>query len=1303
MAEAARRVDTASAAVERNPFPGLRPFRPDEEHLFFGRESQVDRMVDKLALHHFLAVVGTSGSGKSSLVNCGLRPALHRGYMAKAGSAWRMVQFRPGDDPIGALAEALARPGTLFREAAPGGMSLAQLVEATLRLGSLGLVDIVEQARLAPGENLLLVVDQFEELFRFHGLSSQAGTPAHGPSGDSVAFVRMLLEAAAQREQPIYVVLTMRSDFLGECAQFQGLAEAVNDGQYLVPRLTRDEIRAAITGPVNVARAGISPVLLTRLLNDVGDNPDQLSILQHALNRTWARWEHEGGARGVLDLAHYESIGGMQHALDRHAEKAYAELDVQQQRICERVFKALTDKGTDPRGIRRPMRLASLCAVIGASQDDVVAVINRFRKLSRSFLMPPLGEDLTPDSVIDISHESFMRVWDRLAKWANEEAESRAMLLRLFEAVRLHAQERGGLWRDPELKQALKWREETKPTSPWAGLLTNTEGAGAWESVTNFLDSSVSALESSAQASRRVQARKRLWAGLATALAVILFGLAVRVALDASARHKSIAAELTNRAVLDVDRDPARSAHLALAALDQNPANAGAEAVLRRALANLEVAYTEATIPLGEPVRDARYSRDGTRLVIASGHTVTIYDSRTFAPVEQMHRSADIWKAWLIADNAVLITHATGSGIQMQRLGDSVPRALPCPGEGNIALAPAVSPDERYVAIGCWNGDIHVWDTARPEHELQELGYNGNPPVTALAFSADSKYLASGDVGGVVDIWTVGQPAALVGRDVEGDQTLKIRHRDAIRDIAFHPSNNTLIVTAGEDHQAYIWKLDLDTKLVALDEETKRAKSMPLEHDRPVLRAFFIERADGSSPVVTVSDKVVRLWENEDRDLTQVRGHDDWVADANVSRDGEQMVTSSNDGTARIWSTRSGTPLAVLRGHLNAVNQAVFSPDGHQVMTASEDGTVRVWRIRPPRILLSRTHWILGAAFEPGGTRIAVGEEGPAAILDTSGDGIGKRRDLAQFGKEEAMVGFMSWSRDRKLLIGNRQNYHLMRWGQSVALWDVQSRMEVTPGWLQGYRYAEFGTGTDDLLTINQNGGLAIWKCEGLTNGEQPVRETQDFGKGYLWATMSPDGTWIAAVSGDNNVLHLWKRAALPDGPRYLVGHGGGVMSLAFSSDSKRIVTASRDHTAIIWSVDSDQPVATLADSQSAELMSASFDPSGTRVATGAADGTIRVWDVTRSKVVAVLRWDDESVNEVQFSADGKSILSASDDGTVTLGQCDACSASVPELRERAAKLANWPSVQMEAVKREIEQVRGHDKLAGLMNWLSRK
>ncbi len=519
-------MNTATAAHNTNPFPGLRPFREDEEYLFFGRENQVDAMVDKLAATRFLAAVGTSGSGKSSLVNCGLRPALHGGLMTSAGTAWRMAQFRPGSDPMRAMARALAQDGVLFRDYQAGGLTLAEIVDTTLRMSKLGLIDIYEQAQLGDDVNLLVVVDQFEELFRYRQFSAGHQENVYGMSEEAAAFVNLLLAAKAQTAHPIYVVLTMRSDFLGDCTQFTGLAEAINAGQYLVPRMTRDERRAAIGGPVGVGGAEISPVLLTRLVNDVGDNPDQLSILQHALNRTWNQWERSGH-NGPLDLPHYESIGTMAHALDQHAERAYAELTTaRQQQICEKLFKALTDKATDPRGVRRPTTLGTLCALAEATTAEVTQVIDVFRKPSRSFLMPPAEETLEAETVIDISHESLMRVWERLKIWADEEAQSAHIYRRLAETAVLHGEGKAGLWSDPDLQVALNWREHDKPNSAWARRYHP-----AFDTAASFLDESVAARRAEEQ--RFEQQRRKETSYKRTRLLAGILGLAVFVSLGA--------------------------------------------------------------------------------------------------------------------------------------------------------------------------------------------------------------------------------------------------------------------------------------------------------------------------------------------------------------------------------------------------------------------------------------------------------------------------------------------------------------------------------------------------------------------------------------------------------------------------------------------------------------------------------------------------------------------------------------------------------------------------------------------------
>ena len=449
--------------VRFNPFPGLRPFEPDEDHLFFGREKEIDELLRRLRSCRFLSVVGTSGSGKSSLVHSGLIPSLHSGFMVKAGSNWRVATFRPGEDPIGHLAEALNTRDVLGTTGELASTNRV-LLEATLRRSTLGLVSAVRQAGSPARDNLLVVVDQFEELFRF-----RRSRHLENSRDEAAAFVKLLLEASQQEEVPIFVVVTMRSDFIGDCMEFSGLPEAVNSGQYLVPRMTRDELRSAITGPVAVGGGAIAPRLVLRLLNDVGTDHDQLPVLQHALMRTWDYWQNHAYGNEPIDVEDYVAVGTIRNALSAHAEEAYQEAGSESSRkIVERMFKSLTDTFSDPRGVRRPTSVQEVVAICDASESEVIEVIEIFRRPGRTFLMPPAKVHLDSLSIIDLSHESLMRCWTRLVTWAEEERLSATRYVRLSQAASWFEEGTAGLWRNPELEVGLRWKRENRPTQAWA-------------------------------------------------------------------------------------------------------------------------------------------------------------------------------------------------------------------------------------------------------------------------------------------------------------------------------------------------------------------------------------------------------------------------------------------------------------------------------------------------------------------------------------------------------------------------------------------------------------------------------------------------------------------------------------------------------------------------------------------------------------------------------------------------------------------------------------------------------------------
>ena len=446
-----------------NPFVGLRAFEETEDYLFFGRGKEIDELLTKFNNNSFLAVIGSSGSGKSSLVKSGMLPAIYSGFM-NVGNNWRVALMQPGENPIGYLTKQLAAEGVLYRNTEKAAIPYESIIESRLRRSENGLVHVYTDARLPGKENLLIVVDQFEELFRF---SKYEKDNKLGKS-DAMHFIQILLTAAQQEEYPIYVLLTMRSDFLGDCAEFRGLPEAINNGQYLVPRMTRDEIREAITGPVAVSGATIIDRLVTRLLNDINNDTDQLPVLQHAMMRTWDAWYKKNQLDTPIDFEDYEKIGTMKAALSIHADEAYTDVDTKAQEVCEVMFKALTDKAADPRGTRRPRSVADLCVLTGAQLPEISNIVEIFRKPGRTFLMPLWGIQLKDDSIIDISHESLMRVWERLSKWADDESRSSDVYLRLAESAQLKEENQRGLLKDPELKLALNWKEKNKPSEKWA-------------------------------------------------------------------------------------------------------------------------------------------------------------------------------------------------------------------------------------------------------------------------------------------------------------------------------------------------------------------------------------------------------------------------------------------------------------------------------------------------------------------------------------------------------------------------------------------------------------------------------------------------------------------------------------------------------------------------------------------------------------------------------------------------------------------------------------------------------------------
>ncbi|WP_165253283.1 NACHT and WD repeat domain-containing protein [Paludisphaera soli] len=462
-------METCALEEMRRPYPGLRPFRPDEADLFFGRDEQVDELLDRLGRSRFLAVVGESGCGKSSLILAGMVPALETGFLDSAGSDWLVTSMRPGSAPMRNLAAALLDSGLAALDPISPGEDFA-LIEAELRRGPLGFLDVLREGGRLGDARLLLVVDQFEEIFRFRNdefSSSTTGEKAVDPD-EAAAFVSLLLRTVHQPEGRVYVVLTMRSDFLGDCALFTGLPEMLNDSQFLTPRLSYDQRKAAIEGPARVEGGCVAPDLTNAILNDMGSGPDQLPLMQHAMMRAWTVASlREPGRPTLVGLQDYIEVGCLNEALSRHADWAFDRLEETQKPIAERLFRSLSGGNAGKRDTRRPTKLGEIAAIADVDPGLVAEVVEDFRGGDLNFLTPAYGP-IGPETVLDIGHESLIRQWARLNVWAKEEAKSAEIYRRLEQTSRLWSEGLAGLWGYPDLDQALLWREAVRPNHAWA-------------------------------------------------------------------------------------------------------------------------------------------------------------------------------------------------------------------------------------------------------------------------------------------------------------------------------------------------------------------------------------------------------------------------------------------------------------------------------------------------------------------------------------------------------------------------------------------------------------------------------------------------------------------------------------------------------------------------------------------------------------------------------------------------------------------------------------------------------------------
>lgn len=985
-----------------DPFPGLRPFGIEESHLFFGREGQSDEVLTKLSENNFVGILGASGSGKSSLMYCGLIPTLYGGFMTEAGSNWRIVVTRPGGGPIDNLAEALLIKDKNYNELGDEDQLIRKTITSTvLRSSSLGLIEAVKQLKSNDHENILILVDQFEELFRYKKLENLSSD-----LDESSAFVNLLLEAVHQYDAPIYVALTMRSDFIGDCASFPDLTQMINDSHYLIPQMTRDQKRLAIEGPIAVGGGKIAPRLTQQLLNDVGDNPDQLPIVQHALMRTWSYWKDNRKEGEPIDLKHYNAIGTLREALSQHANEAFDSLSKREQQICEVMFKALTERGTESSGIRRPTKLATIAAIAGVNEEEVTRVIDKFREPGRTLLMPPYGVRLESDTVIDISHESLMRIWTRLKSWLDEESRSAEMYLKLAESAERFQLGRAGLWKMPDLQLALNWQEENKPTLVWGQRYEP-----AYERTIVFLETSKKAYETEQYnkelLQKRALKRTRIVAfvlsfAMLISIFLTVFSYIKSAEADKNAKRAEELAANANKLKEDAQREAENAERQAAAAIKAETAAKESEKKAQEALKAAQVAEANALIEQRKAIASAEEARKAQAEADKNAERANEQSLLAQKSAEEAK------KQQAAAERLRFQSIAQSMAIKSQNIKNN-------PEQQGVIARQGWKFDAEYGIEGHHNGDVYAGvyealkalksDTSMNVEGFRNNHFEGHDDaVRSVVYSKDGKRLFSAGSDGKILVWDMTNDSRssklliennyvnrvvdisedeswlAVGSDEEeillfnlnalSSEPKKLTgHSGAVFDLVFLPDNSGF-VSSSADGVIRMNNFSSNTQVAKVSSRVKTLAISP----------------DGKTLAGGTENGNVLLWdldggENSERELYVQRGKS--VSAITFSNDGELLVFGDEDGSLKIWNLKEKALTKTLSGHSSMVTDVEFNQDNSLLASTSYDGTANVWTMAYlndlPIILddhgvgTENAKWVWSASFNPDGNSLVTG------------------------------------------------------------------------------------------------------------------------------------------------------------------------------------------------------------------------------------------------------------------------------------------------------------------------------------------
>lgn len=1163
-----------------NPYKGLCAFQSADELDFFGREKIVKKLLKQLGktgdFSRFLAVVGPSGSGKSSLVKAGLIPALWRGELPELENLY-IVEMLPGTHPLDQLEVALIRVAA---------NPLENLGEQ-LRRDDRGLIRASQLILPDDGSELLLIIDQFEEIFNLVE-DEQART----------YFLDLLVTAIMAPRSRVRVVITMRADFYDRPLHYAKFGELIRNRMETVLPMSAMELESAISSPAKRTNVIFEEGLVARIIDDVHYQPGALPLLQYALTELFEVRENR-----MLTHAGYDLVGGAIGSLGRRSEEIYIEFNEEGQQTVQQMFLRLVTLGEDVEVTRRRVARTELLAITDDDDlmDEIIDTFANYRLLS-------LDHDLdTRTPMVEVAHEAILSEWERLREWLNESRDD-IRLQRQLASTALEWEkanrEESYLLRGARLQQISNWVEKSS--------LALTPEEKEYLDVSK-IEREKHEVEEEARKAQEMALEKRAHKLLQVLVSVFFIAAIVSSwfafqsyqAEQVALKQASIG--LAGQARLElVEGLPERAVPLAIEALENYPYTWQAERALFSAVQQNRLS----NILKGHDgwIGSAEWSPDGTRLVTTSEDgTARIWNTATWEEeIVLLGHDGEVFTAFWSPDgtriatagndgNAIIWDAATGMILQTLSHSDRITEAN-------------WSPNGTAIVTGSYDGTAKVWNAITGELQLILEGHEDF--VEVAKWSPDGTLLATASGDGTARIWD-----SATGKEL----FLLSSHDDAVIDVSWSP-DGTRLASGSFDGTAKVWD-------IASGEELHTLQGEGLGEIRWVIwspdgtRILTVERGRNQA------DGTAAVWDSEtgNRQFLLPGKGDLWFAQ--WSPDGTRIAVNDETANTRIWDSITGAELFILnrRATLGIVS---WSPDEALILTGYEDGTLALWDATDIEEFALSGHIPNGIAWSPDGANFARLELGePAFIVDSaSGKTVMTLPDVG------TAYNGVSWSPDGTLITTGHTNGTLRIWdaitGTNLHTMQVYEDQVWEPSWSHDSR---------QLSATGLDGRVHIFDVE---TGKR-LKSLGNPGYGIMLnAVWSPDDSMIAAGNMEGLII-IWDAQTWEE--VYRIDVGEWLMGIDWSPDGKQIVASDfLNGQAMVYDVVTGKLQTTFAE-HTAPVIYAQFSPDGTRIVTAGEDA-VRIWDAKMGSEYAIY---EVGAWRVFWSPDGTKLLTSGTDGVV--------------------------------------------------------